>query len=126
LNQLIFVNNKIKIIIDEILSKSEVAPIIILQADHGPTAALSQGMLDGWHNPTDTMLRERMRIFNAYYLPQVGNDLLYKSITPVNTFRLVFNLYFGTNYELLSDRSYFSNYDCPYKFTDVTDRVTYE
>lgn len=42
---------------------------------------------------------------------------------PVNTFRLIFNFYFGTDYELLDDRCYFSSYDYPYKFTDVTDEV---
>ena len=53
-----------------------------------------------------------------------GNKLLYDSISPVNTFRLVFNYYFDTNYELLNDLSYYiTGYKEPYKFTDVTDRV---
>jgi hypothetical protein len=126
LNQLIFVNKKVETLVDEILSKSGVSPIIILQADHGPTATLSDGVYDGWQRPTGKMLRERMRIFNAYYLPPDGSDLLYDNITPVNTFRLVFNLYFDKNYELLNDQSYFSNYDHPYGFVDVTDKVKYD
>ena len=124
-NQLIFVNKKIKELVDEILSKSEVAPIIIFQADHGSYVLLGETTNDTWDHPTDEMLRERMRILNAYYLPDGANSLLYKSITPVNTFRLIFNYYFGANFELLDDRSYFSSYKYPYKYIDVTDKVDY-
>lgn len=126
LNQLIFVNKKIEALVDEILSKSEVSPIIVLQADHGPAATLSYGFDDGWHRPTETMIRERMGIFNAYYLPGGGNDLLFKSITPVNTFRVIFNFYFNMDYELLDDQSYFSSYDQPYKFINVTDKLKHD
>ena len=69
------------------------------------------------------MLKERMIIFNAYYLPRGGNELLYNSITPVNIFRLIFNFYFSMNYKLLKDQSYFSSYEFHYKFVDVTDEV---
>lgn len=122
LNQLIFINKKVKALVDEILSKSKVPPIIILQADHGPASTFKNDK----DSPTNDMLKERMRIFNAYYLPQGGNALLYDSITPVNTFRLIFNFYFNTNYKLLEDRSYFSAYETPYKFIDVTDKAKYD
>jgi hypothetical protein len=42
----------------------------------------------------------------AYFLPKKGTARLYPSITSVNSFRLVFNLYFGGHYELLPDVSY--------------------
>ncbi len=127
LYQLIFINKKVKILVDEILSKSTIPPIIILQADHGTASTLVNSEDDCWiDNPTNDMLKERMRIFNAYYFPQGGNDLLYDSITPVNTFRLIFNLYFNTNYKLLDDLTYFSYYEIPYKFTDVTDKMKYD
>jgi len=112
-NQLIFTNKKVKVLVDEILSKSKNPPIIILQADHG----------QGDSKPA------RMRILNAYYLPQGGNAVLYDSISPVNAFRIVFNLYFGTNYELLYDQSYFSWWtgtNKPYNFINVTDEVKYK
>jgi hypothetical protein len=42
----------------------------------------------------------------------------------VNSFRLVFNKYFGTTYSMLPDRSYvFRNELEPYNFIDVTDRL---
>jgi hypothetical protein len=45
-------------------------------------------------------------ILNAYYLPDVGSDSIYLTLTPVNTFRLILNQYFGGNLELLPDASY--------------------
>ena len=126
LDQLIFVNTKVKMFIDEILLHSEHPPIIILQADHGPSSALSDGILDGWNKPTDRMIQERMRIFNAYHMPSGGSKFIYNEITPVNTFRIIFNFYFGADNEVLKDKSFFSNYDQPYKFNDVTDIVNYD
>jgi len=60
---------------------------------------------------------------NAIYLPDGKNDLFYPSITPVNTFRVIFNKYYGTNLKLLPDLSYFSSHEDPYGFTDVSTQV---
>ncbi|MBM3245409.1 MAG: LTA synthase family protein, partial [Candidatus Omnitrophica bacterium] len=108
LNQLLFINKLVKGFIEEVLSMSQNPPIIILQADHGPW--VSYGKMD-----------ETMSIFNAYYLPPGGEKLLYKTISPVNSFRLIFNFYFGLNYRLLEDRNYYSDCETPYSFIDVTD-----
>lgn len=113
IDQLIFTNKKVKLVIEEILRKSKTPPIIILQGDHG----------------RGNTKAARMRILNAYYLPQKKNSLLYNSITPVNTFRFIFNSYFGANYKLLDDQSYFSWWikpDKPYKFINVTAEVDYD
>lgn len=59
-----------------------------------------------------------MKILNAYYLPE--GEGLYPSISPVNSFRLVFNTYFQADYSLLDDRSYFSSYNTPYDFQEIT------
>lgn len=124
LNQLTFVNKKVEILVDQIISESKVPPIIILQADHGSASTfLDSGV---WDRPNETNLRERLSIFNAYYLPSDGDDLLYDSITPVNTFRLIINFYFDIQYELLDDQSYYSTYNRPYEFINVTDTVKYD
>jgi len=123
LDQLIFVNKRVEILVNEILLNSKIPPVIILQADHGPDLTFGEPNNDGWDHPNKNMLRERMRIFNAYYLPQGGNNLLYKSITPVNTFRLIFNFYFNTNYELLNDQSYYSTYEYPYRFIKIGNKI---
>ena len=103
LYQLIFINQKIKDLVNQIFSNSQSPPIIILQADHGPDSFGTEG----WRNPTLEVFKEKMRIFNAYYLPGKGNEFLYETITPVNTFRVIFNAYFNENFKLLDDNSYF-------------------
>ena len=113
-DQLIFVNKKAREMIDEILERSDMPPIIILQSDHGP------GLYTVWEDPEKTNMKERLSIFNAYYLPEEGKKLLYESITPVNTFRVIFNYLFNADLEILNDKSYFSTWDHPYKFIDIT------
>jgi hypothetical protein len=81
-------------IIEEILSSSQISPLIILQSDHGPELS-----------------DDRMKIMNAYYLPENGSQFLYKTISPVNSFRVLFNTGFGGNYPLLEDLSYTSPYE---------------
>jgi len=116
-DQLTYTNGRVRQTIDGILSGSERPVIIILQADHGPGSTLN------WEDVAGTDLRERFSILNAYYLPEQGEADLYEGITPVNTFRLVFNRYFGANYELLREESYFSTYSRPYAFLNVTDEI---
>jgi len=90
LGNLTFINKKVKTVVDEILSKSDAPPIIILQGDNGT------GYEEG----------RCYDILNAYYLPGKHNQLLYETISPVNSFRVVFNLYFDNDYDLLPDESY--------------------
>jgi hypothetical protein len=56
-------------------------------------------------------------------LPDGGESDLYPSITPVNTFRLIFNEYLGTHLNLLPDRNYALNDGLPYDFVDITKKV---
>jgi hypothetical protein len=64
-----------------------------------------------------------MAILNAYRLPGDGVEKIYPSITPVNSFRVVFDTYFGTSLGLLEDRALFSLYGKRYHFWDVTKSV---
>ena len=61
----------------------------------------------------------RMSIFNAYYFP--NDDFLYDDITPVNSFRVLFDSHFQTNYGLLEDRVFFSVPEKPYALIEITD-----
>ncbi len=61
-----------------------------------------------------------MSILSAYYLPEAGRKMLYPAITPVNSFRVVLDSSFGAGLPLLPDRSFFSIWDEPYKYVDVT------
>ena len=100
INQLIFTNKKVVEVIDEILSTSENQPIIIIQGDHGAT------VLQGIENLDEDAIKERYSNLNAYHLPGKLKIKPYEGITPVNSFRLVFNNYFNTEYQLLDDKSF--------------------
>ncbi len=102
--QLEYLNRRVIPLLREILGNSNTPPIIILQADHGHDRA---------------SVESRMKIFNAYYLPNGGSQSLYPTISPVNTFRVIFNDYFGASFPLLDDISYFSGYNAPYNFQIV-------
>jgi hypothetical protein len=130
LNQLAFANGKVQRLIDEILSRSDRPPIIILQADEGPFIPFLEefgGAGTDWRQLSDEAIRTHMRILNAYYLPNTDSEnILYPSVTPVNSFRIIFDHYFGTDYGLLEDESYmFEDTLHPYTFINVTDRVKY-
>ena len=97
IGQVIFINHEILQVIDTILAKSEIPPIIIIQGDHGPPPKLAPSAA------------QKMPILNAYYLPGVDTDkVLYSSISPVNTFRVILNSYFGQDLPLLEDISYYA------------------
>ncbi len=98
-DQIAYINKRILPIIDSILKNSPVPPVIIIQGDHGARQSVGE--------------YGRLGILNAYYLPDGGKQRLYKSISPVNTFRVLFNTYFGQEYELLEDISYKSMYTDP-------------
>ena len=64
-----------------------------------------------------------MSILYAAYLPDGGRDGLDDAITPVNTFRVILDRYFGSKLGRLPDRNYYSPYSTPYRFSDVTDEL---
>ncbi len=99
--QLLFVNKQIKSALEQILYVSPGA-IIIIQGDHGQFLGLPD-------KPSKKLFRLRTSILNAYYLPGEKKDLLYNGISPVNSFRVVFDEYFNGNYKLLPDVSYYSS-----------------
>jgi hypothetical protein len=117
--QLKYVNKRVIRLVDELLANSVQPPIIILQADHG-----TRWLLDWeYSEKNDSEIHKKaFSILNAYYLPDCDYSQLYDSISPVNTFRVVFNHYFETDYEILEDKSYFSGQQ-HYNFIDVTEEV---
>lgn len=125
LKQLQCANKKITGVIHDILKKSKTPPVIILQSDEGPFPMKNLISKDqSWSSATDTALREKFPILNAYYFPNASPSALYDSISPVNSFRVLFNTYFDANYPLLPDKQYiFQDQRNYYKFTDVTERV---
>jgi hypothetical protein len=87
-NQVEYVDRSILEIVKTILAQSKTPPIIVIHGDHGLLEA------------------NRYKILNAYYLPGDGAESLYQTITPVNSFRIIFDKFFGENFPLLPDISY--------------------
>jgi hypothetical protein len=121
LDQLVATNNLVESCIDRLIAESDVPPIIILQSDEGPYPNF-----EGYFSWTPSHggnldLRVKSGILNAYYFPGVEQGVFYPSITPVNSFRLLFNLYFGTNLALLPDKYYYQYPEAIYRFIDLTD-----
>ncbi|MBN2500090.1 MAG: hypothetical protein JXB38_04925 [Anaerolineales bacterium] len=101
LDEITYLNTLVIEMVDEILANSETPPIIIIQGDHGHDSHID------YDNPDETGLYIRSAILNAYYLPVDAEADLYPSISPVNSFRVVFNHWFDTNYEVLPDESFY-------------------
>jgi hypothetical protein len=116
-DQLNYIFSVILEMIDEILLESESPPILIIQGDHGPGSIVSNSLYE------EKNLDERFSIMNAYYFPDKDYSSLYPSITPVNTFRVIFNKYFEENLPLLPDNNYFSIIYHPYDFIEVTEML---
>lgn len=115
--QLRFINKKVMTLVDTLLATSVEPPVIILQGDHGPGAFVHHERLEM------TYIQDRMGILNAIFLPNRPDNGLTQSLSPVNTFRIIFNTYFSGQLPLLPNRHFYSSVDRPYRFIDVTDRV---
>jgi hypothetical protein len=129
--QITYLNSRLIGIVDTLIDKSDPDPIIIIQSDHGATVDYETLGIDK---------SNRLGILNAYYLPPTSigtkspginlpgagstgngqNTKLYSTITPVNTFRLIFDQYFNGNYGLIEDKSIigrqspFTTLECPF------------
>jgi hypothetical protein len=86
--QVQFINQRILAIVDQLVANSGNDPIIIIQGDHGFVGIDADAIL------------------NAYLVPDTVHEHLYDSITPVNTFRILFSDLFNVSFPLLSDVSY--------------------
>lgn len=114
LGELTFINTIMLRLVETLQAAGEPQPIIVIHSDHGPASS-------GWENTTE-VVRERVPILNALYLPGVDSVPLQELVTPVNTFRFVFSEYLGVRRELLTNNSYFSTPWDPYGFVRVDAR----
>jgi hypothetical protein len=93
LGQLKYVNKLIETTINTLIhNNSERLPVIIIQGDHG------WRFLAG-----PNQFKESITIFNAYFFPDNDYRNIFPSISPVNTFRVIFNKYMGYKLPLLKD-----------------------
>ncbi|OGI01080.1 MAG: hypothetical protein A2Y25_04900 [Candidatus Melainabacteria bacterium GWF2_37_15] len=150
LDYIIYTNNKIKEVIGEILAKSPDNNIIILQSDHGSHHYIVKHMIESgffknqnsvldsnelkkdlckseidYLSPKEEMIKPIFGILNAFYIPEKNRISynFYETITPVNSFRVIFNDLFQADYPLLEDKNYFTYYGCGFIQTDVTEKL---
>jgi len=115
-----YVSDRLEQVVEEILTDRDRPVIIVIQGDHGPASLMHPLSLE------ETDVRERMPILNAYYFSDGDYSDLYEDISPVNTFRLILNQYLGTELALLPDKHYFTVLNLPYRFIDITDKLSAE
>jgi hypothetical protein len=108
--QITYLNTRLIEIIDVLIESSDPDPVIIIQSDHGATIDY-EGL-----NIDKSM---RLGILNAYYLPEDAASELDSTITPVNTFRLIFDKLFNGDYGRIEDKSIIGR-QSPYTTIDCT------
>lgn len=120
LEQLQYTNRRILELVEKLTAgPDESDPIIIIQADEGPRPARP---VPNWREASQEHVQQKFGILNAYLFPGADADL-YPSITPVNSFRVLFNEYFGADLPLLEDRVLaFAGAPNLYDYVDITDR----
>ena len=111
--QIDYLNRAILGTIDRILAEAKRPLVIVLQSDHG-----DEHFLD-WDTPTAQGVNARSAILNAIFFSDGGYDLLYPSMTPVNSFRVILNHWFGTQYPLLPDKTYFHKHPVNTPYTEI-------
>jgi hypothetical protein len=125
INQVECINSKLEESIKKILANSKKPPIIIIQSDEGPTFLRFRLPEENkWGDADDDLLKQKMPVFAAYYLPGVNKAEFASFSSSVNIFRFVFNKYFNTNFEMLEDKNYiFPGVNDVYNFIEVTERI---
>ena len=123
IDQLQCVNRLVLDLVTDLIRRSSVAPIIILQGDHG-TPTLGYDKAPTPHAVSPQQAHERFGAFGAYYLPGGGAAALGDSVTLINVFQKVLTYYFGADIQPSPDRLYFSMDETPYSFVEF-DRRSY-
>ena len=132
--QLRYTNERILQFVDQLLAKPGPKPIILLQSDEGPWPQQYAGEevdrmgrdVTGvkWLTIEDGLLREKMAIFAAYYVPQSVRTQINDRSSPVNTFRHLLKGAFNVPIDPLPEKNMiFESSGLPYKFHDVTNRL---
>ena len=123
INQLAYVNTRVEQVVTDLLNRPQAErPVIVIQSDEGPYP----GAPTMWTpDPDDQIAQQKFDILNAYYFPGASTSKLYPTITPVNTFRVLLDTYFGANLGVLPDHAYtFASYHRHmFEFQDVTAQV---
>jgi hypothetical protein len=95
LDQTTYINTQILQVVENIIQTADGPTVIILQGDHGAPV--------DW--PAGQEVNKLGILNTLYFTDQDGRENLYPSLSPVNTFRMIFNKYFDAELEILPDYS---------------------
>lgn len=119
LQQVTCLNQKLAAMVAQILERSQVPPVILLQSDHGH-AFMALNPMTGEQLPRERLqpgqVTERMDAFGAYHLPGGGAAALYDSMTAVNLLPAVLNHYLKAGIPLQEDRVFWATLHPPFNF----------
>ena len=102
LSQLQFTNSKVLDVVKKLLAK-DTQPIIVVQSDHGFRFNHDEITSDDYAS-----MERSFSNFSAYYFPDITLTNNEQPLTLVNSFRILFNNNFGTDYELLENKIFIS------------------
>ena len=110
-----YVNSKFLEMMDTIIQESRHPPVIVFQSDHGASPPS-----DDW----EFKRRVQFAPYAAYHLPSLHSISFPKPFTLINTFPLLFNKIFDTEFAVNDDRIVESplDYEDPFEQRDVTAR----
>jgi hypothetical protein len=117
LEQLQFINQRVLGTIERIIAGSSRSPLIVLMSDHGPQLPEA----DRW-----TYLDARFANLVAVHRPGESDAAalpLPDQITSVNLFRNLLRPYTELALEPLPDRFFYSTYQEPYRFKEITEEL---
>ena len=113
--QLEFLNTQLTAVIPDIVQNTRRPSILILQGDHGPGSQLDYQEMEA------TNLNERTAILFAMRFPEGMEADPPDTLTPVNAFRYIYtHLDAQASIPLLPDRSYYSTWNSPLNFQEIT------
>ncbi len=116
INQLKFINRQIIPVMSKLInSNNGREKIIILQGDHG-TRELKAN--ENYHSDED-WVQEYYGNFNSVYFSSTKIAKSYYYVAPVNTFRHLFNRQFDSNFKILPDSQYYSDFSFPLKLFNI-------
>lgn len=125
IDQLECANKTIKTLIEHISQNARRPYVIIVQSDEGAADKSLE-----YQNNEKYLIRSP--IINFIYMSPKSSDEkidylkvgLNDSLSPVNTFRIIFNYYFGTDFKILEDKTYVKEEENNlFHFKDITDIV---
>jgi hypothetical protein len=122
IDQVVYASRIIQDLVTQLHAENRRPSIIIIQSDEGPFPDRDDSV--PWHEAPVEELRIKTGILNAYFFPGGDYSQIEEGITPVNSYRALFNTYFGTDLPMLPDRVFVSpDDDRLYEFHDVTELV---